>query len=138
MQKYSYNVEFKNIPTNNRPYLNKWKLGWMIENGSQLSTRQQNGNDYRVFTLLSIYLLSRCVQISKLMYDQHMVIQWQPRRSIAPVLTKANKTTPTGLVANHMIWQCCSRHEQSVQRLSSYTHSTQQNKKKHDQQEALY
>ena len=76
----------------------------MTENRRGQSPKQQNGNDCRVFTILSIYLIFRGVQILSPMYYQHIVTHHLMRRSIASAL-KTSKITPPGLVATYMIRQ---------------------------------
>ena len=100
MRKYLYDEEFKGTLVNDRPAFAVWKQDWDTQNRSGHSPKQENGDDCGVFTLLSIYLLSRGVQISRSTYDQHIVTHHMLRRSIASALMKASDITPAGSVAS--------------------------------------
>ena len=67
---------------------------------SSSSPRQLNGNDCGVFTILSIYLQSRGVQLSRSSYSQLCVTMRQLRRSIAFALLQANEQAPSSSVRN--------------------------------------
>ena len=55
-----------------------------------------------MLTILSIYLLSRGVQVSWLTYNQHIVTYHQIRQNIVQALIKANDITRASSVLNHM------------------------------------
>ena len=78
------------------------KLNWELKNRSLHSPTQGNGYDCGVYTMLSIYLLSRGVVLSRSTYDQHIVTHQQLRRSIASALMKANDLAPEGSVLGYM------------------------------------
>ena len=65
IKKYLYDEEFKRTLVNDRPPFRVWKRDWDAQNKSGHSPKQENGDDCGVFTLLSKYLLSRGVQISR-------------------------------------------------------------------------
>jgi len=102
IKKYLYDEEFKRTLVNDRPPFRVWKRNWDAQNRSGHSPTQGNGDDCGVFTLLSIYLLSRGVQISSSTYDQHIVTHHMLRHNIASALMKASDITPAGSVAS--IW----------------------------------
>ena len=52
--------------------------------------------------MLSIYLISRNVVLSRSTYDQHIVTHQQLRRSIASAIMKANDLAPEGSVLGYM------------------------------------
>ena len=52
--------------------------------------------------MLSIYLISRGVVLSRSTYDQHTVTHRQLRRSIASALMKVNDLAPEGSVLGYM------------------------------------
>ena len=61
---------------------------------SRHAPRQRNGNDCGVFTILSIYLLSKGVSLAKNSYSQECVTTRKLRRSIAFALLQANELAP--------------------------------------------
>ena len=64
--------------------------------------RQTNGDDCGVFTILSIYLQSRGVQLLRSSYSQLCVTMRQLRQSIAFALLQANEFAPSSSVRNHL------------------------------------
>ena len=59
MRRYLYDEKFKDVAPDQRPDFDQWKTTWAIRDMSSSSPRQTNGDDCGVFTILSIYLLSR-------------------------------------------------------------------------------
>ena len=74
MRRYMYDELTAGIPEGQRPSYNVWKREWSYQDKSRDSPKQQNGNDCGVFTLLSIYLLSRGVVLSEASYDQRAIV----------------------------------------------------------------
>ena len=100
MRRYLYDEEYKDVPVEQRPDFEQWKTTWAIRNMSSSSPKQTNGDDCGVFTILSIYLLSRGVQLSRSSYSQSCVVTRQLRRSIAFALLQANERAPPSSVRN--------------------------------------
>ena len=102
IRRYLFDDEFKDTSVNLRPDFDEWKRSWKLENRSYHTPRQRNDFDCGVFTMLSIYLLSMGVTLSRSTYDQHIVTHQQLRRSIASALMKANDLAPEGSVLGYM------------------------------------
>ena len=79
MRRYLYEEKFKDVAPEQRPAFIQWKTTWAIRNMSSSSPRQTNGVDCGVFTILSIYLLSRGVQLSRSTYSQSCIERRQLR-----------------------------------------------------------
>ena len=103
MRRYLYDEKFKDVAPGQRPDFDQWKTTWAIRDMSSSSPRQTNGDDCGVFTILSIYLLSRGVQLSRSTYSQSCVERRQLRRSIAFALLQANECAPTSSVRHHLV-----------------------------------
>ena len=100
MQRYLFDEEYRDVAHDQRPDFEQWKTSWAIRDMSSSSPRQINGDDCGVFTILSIYLLSRGVQLSRSSYSQACVVTRQLRRSIAFALLQANEQAPSSSVWN--------------------------------------
>ena len=100
MQWYLYDEEYRDVVYDQRPDFEQWKTTWAIRDMSSSSPRQLNGDNCGVFTILSIYLLSRGVQLSCSSYSQSCVVTRQLRRSIAFALLQANERAPSSSVRN--------------------------------------
>ena len=98
MRRYLYDEEFKDVAFDQRPNCEQWKTTWAIRDMSSSLPRQTNGDDCGVFTILSIYLLSRGVQLSCSSYSQSCVVTRQLRQSIAFALLQANERAPSSSV----------------------------------------
>ena len=99
MRRYLYDANLED--EDNREDFDTWKLGWAIRNLSRNAPKQRNNTDCGVFTMLSIYLASRGVNLKRSTYTQEAVDTHRMRRSIALVLMKANDTPPEGSVAHY-------------------------------------
>ena len=69
---------------------------------SSSSPRQTNGDNCGIFMILSIYFLSRGVQLSCSTYSQSCVERRQLRRSIAFALLQANECAAPFFVRHHL------------------------------------
>ena len=79
MRWYLYDEKFKDVAFDQRPNFEQWKTTWAIRDMSSSSPRRTNGDDCGVFTILSIYFLSRGVQLSCSSYSQSCVVTRQLR-----------------------------------------------------------
>ena len=102
MRSYLYDKEFKDVVPEARPNFDDWKRTWKTQDKSRDSPRQENMYDCRLFTMISIYLMSRGVQLQRSSYDQFGVSSRQLRQTIAFVLVQANEPSPTVSVAPHI------------------------------------
>ena len=57
---------------------------------------QENDDDCGVFTILSIYLISRGVRLQRSSYNQNIVTNRKLRRCIALALMKCNEISASG------------------------------------------
>ena len=73
MRQYLYDELTKNIQQDCKPSFEAWRQDWRAVDKSREAPMQLNNYDCGVFTLLTIYLNSRGVPISRQMYDQHCV-----------------------------------------------------------------
>ena len=97
-----YDEEYKDVPVEQRPDFEQWKTTWAFRHMSSSSPKQTNGDDCGVFTIFSIYLLSRGVQLSRSTYSQSCIERRQLRRSIAFALLQANERAPSSSVRHHL------------------------------------
>ena len=96
MREYLYDMRYRHTPVENRPVFEEWKLGWKTRDMTRSSPKQDNNDDCGVFTILSIYLISRGVQLQRRTYNQHIVTNRKLRRCIALALMKCNKISAPG------------------------------------------
>ena len=101
MRRYLYDANFDDEDEDSRADFDSWKLGWAIQDCSRHAPKQRNTTDCGVFTLLSIYLASRGVDLRRSSYTQEAVYDLRMRRSIALALMKANDLPPAGSVAHY-------------------------------------
>ena len=85
MRRYLYDEKFKDVAPGQRPEFEQWKTTWAIRDMSSSLPRQTNGDDCGVFTILSIYLLSRGVQLSCSTYSQSCIERRQLRGEALPL-----------------------------------------------------
>ena len=102
MQKYLYDKKIKDVAPEGRPNFNVWKRTWKTQDKSKDLPKQENTFDCGTFVMISIYLISRGVQLQRSSYDQRGVSSQQLRRSIAFVLSQANELAPSGSVTQHL------------------------------------
>ena len=69
MRQYLYDELTKNIQQDRKPPFEVWRQGWRAVDKSREAPKQLNDYDCGMFTLLTIYLNSRGVPISRLMYN---------------------------------------------------------------------
>ena len=101
MRRYLYDANFEDEDEDSRADFDSWKLGWAIQDCSRNAPKQHNTNDCGVFTMLSIYLASRGVDLRRSSYTQEAVYDLRMRRSIALALMKANDLPPAGSMAHY-------------------------------------
>ena len=63
LRQYLYDKEFKDVTTDQRPDFDELKLYWSTQDKGSCSPKQRNRHGCGVVTVLSIYLLSRGVQL---------------------------------------------------------------------------
>ena len=102
LRQYLYDEECKTVAPERCPDFEQWRMDWTIRDMSRHSPRQRNGDDCGVFTILSIYLLSRGVSLSKNSYSQTCVTTRKLRRSIAFALLQANELAPVAPVGGSL------------------------------------
>ena len=88
MRRYLHDEMFKSASPDQRPNIT---TTWKTQDMSSSSPRQQNGVDCGVFTLFSIYLLSRGVALTSTSYSQKTLTERKIRQSIAFLLLEANE-----------------------------------------------
>ena len=101
MKQYLYDELTKNLPQDSRPTFEVWRRRWRAVDKSREAPKQLNTYDCGMFTLLTIYLNSRGVPISRLMYDQHCVDAQRLRRSIAFLLIRDNELLTASSIMQH-------------------------------------
>ena len=93
MRVYFYRELTKGTPEAQRPTYDTWKTTWSYRDKSALvSPKQGNLDDCGVFTLVSIYLLSQGVELSRNTYDQSAIDSRKVRRSIAHLILEKNQS----------------------------------------------
>ena len=101
MQTYLYNEEFKDVAHEAR-HFDVWKHTCKTQDKSKHSPKQENTFDCGTFVMISIYLMSRKVQLQRSSYDQYGVSSRQLQPSIAFMPSQANELAPSGSVAQHL------------------------------------
>ena len=91
MRRYLYDEMFKGASPGQQTDITTWEMTWKIRDMSSSSPRQRNGFDCGVFTLFSIYLLSRGVALTSTSYSQDTLTKRKIRQSIAFLLLDANQ-----------------------------------------------
>ena len=91
MHRYLYDEMFKSTSPDQRPDITTWEMTWKTQDMSSSLPRQQNGFDCGVFTLFSIYLLSRGVALTSTSYSQETLTKRKIRQSLAFLLLEANE-----------------------------------------------
>ena len=91
MRRFLYDMKFKDTTIDSRPDFEEWKHSWATRDKTRYFPKQGNDDDCGVFTILSIYLISRGVQLQRTTYDQQSVIDRKLRRMIAHSLMKCNE-----------------------------------------------
>ena len=81
MRRYLYDADLEDEDEDSRADFDSWKLGWAIQDCSRHAPKQHNTTDCGVFTLLSIYLASRGVDLRRSSYTQEAVYDLRMRRS---------------------------------------------------------
>ena len=90
LRRYLYDDLLKDVPVPQRPSYHDWSQSWTLRNRSGHSPRQTNDYDCGVFTMLSIYLSSRGVSLSRDTYDQHFIEAVNLRHNLALALLRVN------------------------------------------------
>ena len=96
-----YDELTKNIQQDRKPPFEVWRRDWRAVDKSREAPMQLNDYDCGLFTLLTIYLNSRGVPISRQMYDQHCVDAQRLRRSIAFLFIRDNELATPSSIMRH-------------------------------------
>ena len=91
MMKYIYDELHKDILDSWRPSYRAWRREWKAFDLSRNSPKQLNTHDCGLFTMLTIYLNSRGVEIKRTMYDQDCVDNQELRGVIASLFVCDNE-----------------------------------------------
>ena len=91
MRQFLYNELHKDTPDVERPSYDEWKKEWKCSDRPQNAPRQFNTYNCGVFTLVSMYLLSRGLVLSSLMYDQQFIYRRKVRLCIAHLILQKNQ-----------------------------------------------
>ena len=128
MRNYLYDELTKHMQQVSRPSFEVWRWDWRAVDKSREAPKQLNDYDCGLFTLLTIYLNSRGVPISRQMYDQHCVDAQRLRRSIAFLFIRDNE-----LVTASSIMQYTTR----IRTRSSAAKGLRHNKRGRNQQQMV-
>ena len=88
MMKYIYDELHKDTLESRRPSYRAWRREWKALDLSRNSPKQLNTHDCGLFTMLTIYLNSRGVDIKRTMYDQHCVDNQKLRGAVASLFVR--------------------------------------------------
>ena len=91
MRQFLYGKLHEDIPVGERPGYDEWKKDWKYSDRSQNAPRQINTYDCGVFTLVSMYLLSRGLELSSSTYDQQSIYRRKVRLCIAHLILQKNQ-----------------------------------------------
>ena len=91
MRQFLYDELHKDNPVEERPGYDEWKKDWKYSDRSQNAPRQINTYDCGVFTLVSMYLLSRGLELSSSTFDQQTIYRRKVRLCIAHLILQKNQ-----------------------------------------------
>ena len=91
MRHFLYDELHKDTPVGERPGYDEWKKDWKYSDKSQKVSRQVNTYGCGIFTLVSMYLLSRGLETSSSMYDQQFIYKRKVRLCIAHLILQKNQ-----------------------------------------------
>ena len=117
LRRYLFEDLHKEMPDHQRPSYSEWSRTWRLSNRSRHSPRQTNGYDCGVFTMISIYLSSRSVILSRETYDQRYVEEANLRHNVALALLRVNEETdPSDTQARLTFRRAASSHPRGKKR----------------------
>ena len=91
MRQFLYDELHKDTLDVEGPSYHKWKKEWTYNNRSQNAPWQINTYDCGVFTLVSMYLLSRGLELTSSTYDQQSIYRRKVRLCIAHLILQKNQ-----------------------------------------------
>ena len=94
MRQFLYDEFHKDTPVEERPLYDDWKRRWKCSDRSMNAPRQRNNDDCGIFTLVSIYLLSKGMELTSMTYDQDTIYRRKVRLSIAHIILQRNQIPP--------------------------------------------
>ena len=105
MMRYIYDELHKDTLESQRPSYRAWRRGWKAYDRSRNSPKQLNTHDCGLFTMLTIYLNSRGVEIKRTMYDQDCVDKQKLRGAVASLFVRDDemgaRSSLTSFLAGH-------------------------------------
>ena len=78
------------LPEDQRPPYDAWKREWAYKDKSRQAPAQENTYDCGVFTIVSIYLLSRGLELASTTYNQQAIYSRKVRVKIAHIILSRN------------------------------------------------
>ena len=82
------------LPEDQRPQYDVWKREWTYKDRSRQAPAQENTYDCGVFTIVSIYLLSRGLELASTTYNQRAIYSRKVREGIAHIILSRNQRQP--------------------------------------------
>ena len=79
------------LPEDQRPPYDVWKREWTYKDMSRQAPAQENTYDCGVFTIVSIYLLSRGLELASTTYNQRAIYSRKVREGIAHIILSRNQ-----------------------------------------------
>ena len=79
------------LPEDQRLPYNVWKREWTYKDRSRQAPAQENTYDCGVFTIVSIYLLSRGLELASTTYNQRAIYSRKVREGIAHIILSRNQ-----------------------------------------------
>ena len=94
MRQFIYNEVHKDTPVEERSPYADWKRIRKCSDRSMNAPRQRNNDDCGIFTLVSIYLLSKGMELTSMTYDQNTIYRRKVRLSITHIILQRNQIPP--------------------------------------------
>lgn len=87
-------IEMVELPEDQRPSYDAWKREWTYKDKSRQAPAQENTYDCGVFLIVSIYLLSRGLELASMTYNQRAIYSRKVREGIVHIILSRNQRQP--------------------------------------------
>ena len=93
MRKYLHLELNKHLPADERPLYEVWKRTWRYKDRSTRTPQQENTDDCGVFVIVSAYLISRGIELTRETYNQRAIYSRKVRVALAHIILSMSQTS---------------------------------------------